>query len=820
MDSSVFTPRPIPRTADGFELLAELGRGGMGIVYRARELSTNRVVALKVLPWSMHDKETAFDRFHREAVLAASISDPRCVFVYGAHTFEGSPAIAMELVEGQTLEQVIAKGKPIAIDQAVRWTIELLEGLEAAHRANVLHRDVKPSNCFLDSRGHVKIGDFGLSRSIESQVHLTEPGQFIGSPLYAPPEQIRGREVDERSDLYSAAATLYFLLAGRPGWEGTNVQEVFARILSEPPDDLLKLRPDVPRALVRIIQRAMSKDPQNRQASVQALREELHPFAESAPAAHPVRRFAAYLVDAVVVSLPAGLILGWVTSSMGFKPDEPTALWTSFLISQVLYLLYYPLLEGLWGCSVGKWALGLRVVCVDSGTPALPPAILRTFVYLLPYWPPILLLGPGHAWTVAANTLLPLLLLITGRKRNGWRCLHELASGTRTTQKTLPFPRFSSQLVPVNRPTRSIGEHQGILGLHRLESLVADTDCGQLYTAEDAMLSRQVWILASKAPLQLEHGSTSGAHLHWLASFEEAGHHCQVLESPGGDTLLRWHAAQNEIPWETTLRLLLELSRALATSTGSHRIGQVWMDRNARIKLLEFSIEEGEAHRMEPMELLGFVARLLIGERRELPRDMPGNGDRVLRRILGMEHGYSQLSLLISDLEMLTRTPFEVSRRQRIFQVTSTLLGMVVLALVHFVAFAAVYASSGLDFQGAIGHPDMARMLSLSVLACAGLFSIISMFTRGGVLFRIFGLMIRDLRGRPAGAWLCGLRTFIGFIPVTVSAGILFLDLGADARWVLVVTLLTIGTLIASTIVWPRAGLVDRLLGTRIVPRG
>jgi serine/threonine protein kinase len=215
LDSSRIIPKALPRTSDGFELLGELGRGGMGIVYRARELSTNRVVALKVLPYSMQDRETAFDRFQREAILAASISDPRCVFVYGAHSIEGSPAIAMELVEGQTLEHVIQSGEKVPVTQAVRWTIELLEGLEAAHRANVLHRDVKPSNCFLGADGHVKVGDFGLSRSIETQIQLTDPGQFIGSPLYASPEQIRGREVDERSDLYSAAATLYALLTGR-----------------------------------------------------------------------------------------------------------------------------------------------------------------------------------------------------------------------------------------------------------------------------------------------------------------------------------------------------------------------------------------------------------------------------------------------------------------------------------------------------------------------------------------------------------------------------------------------------------------------------
>jgi len=173
----------------------------MGVVYLARELSSGRELALKVLPADLCASEEAFGRFQREAVLAASISDSRCVFVYGAHQFEGSPAIAMELVRGQTLEQVIKRGETVPVRQAVRWAIELLEGLDAAHHAGVLHRDVKPSNCFVAEDGHVKIGDFGLSRSLDADVHLTQSGTFLGSPLYAAPEQVTGRKVDERSDM-------------------------------------------------------------------------------------------------------------------------------------------------------------------------------------------------------------------------------------------------------------------------------------------------------------------------------------------------------------------------------------------------------------------------------------------------------------------------------------------------------------------------------------------------------------------------------------------------------------------------------------------
>jgi serine/threonine protein kinase len=192
-------PSPaLPRICGGFRLVRELGRGGMGVVYEAEELDSGRAVALKVLAADLSVSGEAFERFRREARLAAAISDAHCVFVYGAHQVEGAPAIAMELVGGETLQEKVARGDTIPIETAVRWIIDVVDGLEAAHRAGVLHRDVKPSNCFVTLDGRVKIGDFGLSRALERDVELTQSGQFLGSPLYASPEQIRGRSVDAR----------------------------------------------------------------------------------------------------------------------------------------------------------------------------------------------------------------------------------------------------------------------------------------------------------------------------------------------------------------------------------------------------------------------------------------------------------------------------------------------------------------------------------------------------------------------------------------------------------------------------------------------
>lgn len=819
MDSSRIIPRELPRVADGFELIEELGRGGMGVVYRARELSTNRVIALKVLPYSMQDKETAFDRFHREAILAASISDPRCVFVYGAHSVEQSPAIAMELVEGQTLEHVIQRGEKIPVAQAVRWTIELLEGLEAAHRANVLHRDVKPSNCFLGADGRIKVGDFGLSRSIETHVHLTDPGQFIGSPLYASPEQIRGREVDERSDLYSAAATLYALLTGRPGWQGSNVQEVFARILSEPPDDVCSLRKEVPRPLAKVIARAMEKDPAKRHQTLQELREALHPFAQAALPAHPGRRLAAYLADTAVLGLFNSALLGlgaaWLLSSNSLTQEELQKY--SILVSFPTAFLYFSMMEGWLGMSVGKWALGLRVHDAISGVPVWHRTMLRTLIYMVPSSVPYLFLDYRDPILAFAVIPLQLLLLIPGRKRNGWMYLHEWASGTRTTQTSLPFPRFTRQLRAVERESRAVDAEARILGLHRLDGHLATTSHGELYSAEDALLTRKVWVLAGKQPLHFPlQGRAS--RLHWLGSFEAEGLQCQVLEAPGGDTLGNWRAAQDELAWEVILRQLLELSEALAEDKATdYQLGQLWIDRSGRLKLLPFAIQEGEAQRMTATQLLGHAARLLIGERHVLPRDMPGAGDEVMQRLLGMQHGYESIQDAASALKSMTQGPLAVTRRQRAFQ---TLLTAMVMA---FYASVMVVSVMTADKAGPLrDHDETFRAItSLGIaFSIVFLFVPLSMLTRGGLIFRMFGMLLRTPSGRRAGALICGLRTFLFLLPAVLillaSAAL------ADPNLIVlgVVMLSAYGVLLVTSIVWPHATLVDRLLGTRIVPRG
>ena len=213
-----------------------LGRGGMGEVYEAESLETGRRLALKLLR-SRLEKADDRARFLREGQLAASISHPHTVYIYGSEEIEGMPVISMELLPGGTLKERVAASGPLAPQEAVAAVMDIIGGLDAAQSAGVLHRDIKPSNCFIDDDGAVKVGDFGLSISTLARDvhHDLEAGAFQGTPQFAPPEQLRGEPLDIRADIYSVGATLYYLLTGQPPFDARDLRELVSRVTSEPP---------------------------------------------------------------------------------------------------------------------------------------------------------------------------------------------------------------------------------------------------------------------------------------------------------------------------------------------------------------------------------------------------------------------------------------------------------------------------------------------------------------------------------------------------------------------------------------------------------
>ena len=267
-----------PERIGGYRLVRLVGRGGMGSVYEAEDLESGRRVALKLLAGDSVASPEAVERFRREGRLASTIAHPRCVFVLAADEEEGRPYIVMELTPGETLQSLVERSGPLPPREATGKILDVIEGLTEAHQVGIIHRDVKPSNCFLEADGRVKIGDFGLSKSLGGNAQLTRTGAFLGTPLYASPEQIRCDPIDARTDVYSTAATLYFLLTGRPPFQESDAAATLARIVSEPAPSMRGSRRDVPAALDVAVLRGLERDRQRRWRDLAEFRAALVPF--------------------------------------------------------------------------------------------------------------------------------------------------------------------------------------------------------------------------------------------------------------------------------------------------------------------------------------------------------------------------------------------------------------------------------------------------------------------------------------------------------------------------------------------------------------
>jgi len=290
-----------------------LGKGGMGEVYEAEHLETGRRLALKVLRSQLqHPEDRA--RFLREGQLAASVSHPHTVYIFGSEEISGSPVISMELLPGGTLkDRVVAQG-PLAPADAVSAILDIIGGLDAAQAAGILHRDIKPSNCFLDNHGTVKVGDFGLSISTLARDihHELDTSTFQGTPQFAPPEQLRGEPLDVRADIYAVGATLYYLLTGRPVFDAKDLRELFQRVTNDAPPSPRRLRRDIPAGLADIVVQCLAKDPSQRPKSYAALANALRSFATGVEPAGLGIRALAGVIDSIIVSLPVSL---WVAAT-------------------------------------------------------------------------------------------------------------------------------------------------------------------------------------------------------------------------------------------------------------------------------------------------------------------------------------------------------------------------------------------------------------------------------------------------------------------------------------------------------------------------
>lgn len=256
------------RTLGDYRVERLLGRGGMGEVYLARQLSLDRPVAFKVLRPDALANQVSVSRFEAEAGAAARINHPNIVHIYQHGKIDGLRFIAMEYVPGTTLREFVKRKGPPDLPAALQIMKQAAQAIGAAGEVGLVHRDIKPDNLLLTRKGQIKVADFGLCRFQGAEaLNLTQKGVTLGTPMYMSPEQVQGHEVDHRSDLYSLGVTSYFLLTGRPPFEAETAVALAMKHVRDKPPNLAERRPDLPPALVALIHKLLAKNPALRYAS-------------------------------------------------------------------------------------------------------------------------------------------------------------------------------------------------------------------------------------------------------------------------------------------------------------------------------------------------------------------------------------------------------------------------------------------------------------------------------------------------------------------------------------------------------------------------
>ncbi len=596
------------RSVGGYQLDQLLGEGGMGRVYRG--LDTNgRAVAVKLLSPQWTTSDDALTRFKQEGVIASQINHPHCVFVHRVDEDHGTPFIAMELMTGKTLKDLVVATGPLPYKEAVRLILQCIDGLIEAHAQGMIHRDIKPANCYLDDNGNVKIGDFGLARSLVDDSDLTRTGAFLGTPLFASPEQVLGQKVDERSDIYSLTVTLYYLLAGKAPFESPNAAQVIAKIASSDPPSFREAGVQVPRGLENIVIKGLARDRNKRYHTFQELRAELLPIvAPDEEIASLRRRCAAGAIDMIVMSFIASIMMLIVMGARGL--DEIDAA-VGNMVGAIIVFLYFWISESIVGATIGKRLLRLKVVDAETGRRQLVGKLaIRTAsyvaitnsvesIYYLFGANQITWVIPVVAWTGYA---MGLLVLWIGWLKTGQRQLtHEWLSGTQTriavrTRSLQPvrlsLPEWSIPLVEKGSLPTTIGRFQ-ILG----QLKTTDDTCW--YSARDKALDREVWIqllAADELPMSNDRKDcVRRTRMRVIESgiFQDRSWHAYL--APEGIPMRVCLDRGMTLPWPIARQLFHQLideerQEQIRIPNGDWGLGRLWIDAVGRATFSEASV--------------------------------------------------------------------------------------------------------------------------------------------------------------------------------------------------------------------------------------
>jgi uncharacterized RDD family membrane protein YckC len=810
-----------------YQIVRLLGQGGMGVVYEAEDLDDGRRLALKILSAAL-DSVEARTRFLREGQLAASINHPHSVYVFGTEEIAGTPVIAMELMGGGTLWDKVVHDGPMPTTAAVDALLQIIAGLEAAARVGLLHRDVKPSNCFIDSDGTVKIGDFGLSidTNVRTELDSLGCGGLFGTPAFCSPEQLRGDMLSAQSDIYSVGVTLNYLLTGRMPFESSNVGELLRMVESGQPDSPRQRRREIPRGLSRVILRCLKKAPNERFADYASLRAALLPYTSCATTPATLgARFVAGCIDVVMLGS-----IAFVASGDQTKQD-----WQTTSIFWGIFVAYFTLLEGLAGASAGKVIFGLRVTRNDGRPPGLPRVFWRSVVFIglvLFGTDMIALLLFGDVSNSKDASLgfiamaitfgLMALVFSTARKRNGFGGWHDLLSKTRVVAKSAERIRPSSPSRMENWTSVATGSQ---VGPYQVIGALGGIEVGY-----DPRLLRKVWIRrlppGTPAVAPALRGLARPTRLRWLNGRRSGTEAWDAYEATAGRPFLdllstkqTWASARF---WLFDLAVELQTAAREGSGPGTLSLEQIWITDQGYAKLLDFSapgIVEAPRRNSLPPTPREFLCQVALSalEGRVLDADAP------LTLPIAV-HGRDFVTSLKENpvgahiaarLEPLLRKPAFVSRTRRL-----GLLGCALFFPILFTVFALVVFPEhnvGL-LRERLGPLLLVWAYGGYVVIAPGLLA--ALLFRGGPLWRAFGVAIVRRDGRPASRLRILWRNFLAFLPFLVLPPVArIFGLHARLEWLMIALLALLGALALFSTLLPGRSLQDRLAGTWLVPR-